>query len=141
MRYVSIYKIFQESATDAMRERTEGLYVVLETHVCIARSCRPSPALISLLVPQQPYSAKAQPRVYIPEDSWPADQSCKLSHTLGGKNSYTTLSQPYTPFGQSYTRVLWYKSVIPLLLRGLEDTLLGLHPRSVYVLNLFVVVV
>ena len=28
--------------------------------------------------------------MYIPEESWPADQSCKLSHTLG---AYTTLNQ------------------------------------------------
>ena len=79
----------------------------------------------TLIVPQQPYSSKAPPAVYIPEDSWPANQNCKLSHTLGGKNSYTTLSQPYTT-------LLWYKSVIPLPLRGLADTLLGLRPRSVY---------
>ena len=94
-----------------------------------------------MFVPQQPYSSKAPPAVYIPEDSWLANQNCKLSHTLGGKNSYTMLSQPYTPCGQPYTTLLWYKSVIPLPLRGLADTLLGLRPRSVYALNLFVVVV
>ena len=58
---------------------------------------------LTVIVPQQPYSSKAPPAVYIPEDSWPANQNCKLSHTLGGKNSYTTLSQPYTPCGQPYT--------------------------------------
>ena len=101
------------------------------------------------IVSQQPYSSKAQSAVYFPEDSWPADQSCKLSHTLGVKNSYTpcgqpytTLSepynpcgQPYTPCGQPYTSLLWYKPVIPLPLRGLADTLLGLRPRSVYPLT------
>ena len=54
-----------------------------------------------------------------------ADQSCKLSHILGGKNSYTTLS-PYMSCGQSYTMLLWYKPVIPLPLRGLTDTLVRL---------------
>ena len=72
---------------------------------------------------------------------WLARAVLLMSHTLGGKNSYTTLSQPYTPCGQPYTTLLWYKSVIPLPLRGLADTLLGLRPRSVYALNLFVVVV
>ena len=78
--------------------------------------------------------------VYFPEDSQPADQSCKLSHTLGVKNSYTPcgqlytmLSQPYTPCGHPYTPIhslLWYKPVIPLPLRGLADTLFGLRPHD-----------
>ena len=63
-----------------------------------------------VIVPQQPYSSKAPPAVYIPEDSWSADQNCKLSHTLGGKNSYTTLSQPYAPaihYAESAIHSLW----------------------------------
>ena len=71
-------------------------------HICIDMSGEHEKCTCSL-VPQQPYSSKAPPAVYIPEDSWPANQNCKLSHTLGGKSSYTTLSQPYTPCGQPYT--------------------------------------
>ena len=50
------------------------------------------------------------------------------SHTPGVKNSYTLCGQPYTMLSQPYTfcglnekPFLWYKPVIPLLLRGLAD--------------------
>ena len=70
----------------------------------------------SLIVPQQPYSSKAPPAVYFPEDSWPADQNCKLSHTLGVKNSCT---------------------IMHLYMKGTAQGISAIHPSGSFELSIY----
>ena len=104
----------------------------------LCRSCKLSEtefAAVQSTSPVQSSPVQSSPVQSIPVQSI----SPPIVYSRG--QPYTTLSQPYTFCGLNENPLLWYKPVIPLLLRGLADTLLGLRPRSVYVLNLFVVVV